>query len=190
MKQFPCQVRQDQSGGIAVGVIASEIPSSSVLDRDAIRRADFYDCYQAPLARIELGIVDIFFAVFGHHPLWVKLLLIARNAVAKRAGLETPTVAEIMSPAVTDCYRVGDKIGPWPIFSIGETEIIAGRNNRHMDFRLSVLKQTDGERGSVFVSTVCTTHNIYGKIYLCFIIPFHRNGVRLLMSNAIAAKRL
>jgi hypothetical protein len=33
-------------------------------------------------------------------------------------------------------------------------------------------------------------HNAFGKIYLFFIVPFHRNGVQSLMSNAVAAKRL
>ena len=173
-----------------MSVIACEIPAGSLLDRDAVRSADFRDCYRTPLARIELGITDIFFAVFGHHPLWIKLLLIIRNAVARRAGLEAPTVAEIMRPVVKTSYRVGDKIGPWPIFAMSDSEIIAGRNNRHLDFRLSVLKHIDGDRGSVFVSTVCNVHNIYGKIYLWFIAPFHRSGMRLLMSNAVAAKRL
>jgi hypothetical protein len=190
MKQFSCQARQDQFGRIAVGVIACEIPSSSVLDRDAVRSADFQDCYRAPLARIELGIVDIFFAVFGHHPLWIKLLLIVRNAIARLAGLEVPTVAEIMRPVVKNSYRVGDKIGPWPIFAISDNEIIAGRNNRHMDFRVSVLKAVDGHTGSVAVSTICNVHNGYGRLYLWCIVPFHRNGVQLLMSNAVAAKRL
>ena len=175
---------------MAMNVTECDIPSLSVLNRDAIGTVHFHDCYRAPLARPELGIVDIFFAVFGHKPLWIKLLLVARNVVAKRSGLETPTVAEIMSPEIKDGYHVGDKIGPWPIFSIDANELVAGRDNRHMDFRLSVLKQIDGERGSVFVSTVCNVHNIYGKLYLRLIVPFHRGGMRLLMSNAVAAKRL
>jgi hypothetical protein len=59
-----------------------------------------------------------------------------------------------------------------------------------MDFRLSVLKATDGEAASVVVSTVCTVHNALGQVYLFFIVPFHRRGVRVLMSNAVEAKRL
>ena len=173
-----------------MAVVACEIPSGSLLDRDAIRSADFQDCYRAPLARIDLGIVDIFFAVFGHHPLWIKLLLIIRNAVARRAGLDAPTVAEIMRPAARTSYRVGDKIGPWPIFAMSDSEIIAGRNNRHMDFRVSVLRDVDGRAGSVTVSTICNVHNSYGRLYLWCIIPFHRYGVQLLMSRAVAAKRL
>jgi hypothetical protein len=171
-------------------VIECEVPSSSALSRDLIANADFHDCYRAPLARPELGVVDIFFALFGHTPLWMKFLLIARNAAARLFGLETPTVAEIMNPTVRSQYRVGEKIGPWPIFLIGDNEIVAGRDNRHMDFRLSVLKAMDGEAISVVVSTVCTVHNVFGKIYLFFIVPFHRRGVRSLMSNAVVAKRL
>ena len=63
---------------------------------------------------------DIFFALFGHKPLGIKLLLIVRNAAARIAGLEVPTVAEIMNPTFKADYRVGEKIGPWPIFFIGD----------------------------------------------------------------------
>jgi hypothetical protein len=171
-------------------VIECEVPPSSALSRDLIANASFRDSYCAPLARPELGVIDIFFALFGHTPLWMKLLLIVRNAAARLFGLEAPTVAEIMKPTVRSEYHVGEKIGPWPIFFIGDNELIAGRNNKHMDFRLSVLKAMDGDAMSVVVSTICTVHNVFGKIYLFFIVPFHRNGVRTLMSNAVVAKRL
>jgi Protein of unknown function (DUF2867) len=42
----------------------------------------------------------------------------------------------------------------------------------------------------VVVTTICTVHNAFGKFYLFFIAPFHRYGVRKLMSNALAAQRL
>jgi hypothetical protein len=170
-------------------VIECDVPSTSALSRDLIDNCYFHDSWRAPLARPELGIVEVFFALFGHTPVWMKLLLIARNAAAGLVGLETPTVAEIMKPGMRETYSVGDKIGPWPIFFIGGNEIVAGRNNKHMDFRLSVLK-ADGDPASVVVSTICTVHNLFGKIYLLVIVPFHRNGVRSLMRNAVAAKRL
>jgi hypothetical protein len=171
-------------------VVECDVPSGSALNPDLIRNAYFRDSYRAPLARPELGIVDIFFALFGHTPLWMKSLLIVRNAAAGLVGLEAPTVAEIMQPTILKAYGVGDKIGPWPILFIGGNEIVAGRNNKHLDFRVSVLKAADGETPSVVVSTICTVHNLFGKIYLFVIVPFHRNGVRSLMRNAVAAKRL
>ena len=167
-----------------------DVPSSSTLNRALIERSYFHDSYRAPLTQSSMGIIDIFFALFGHHPLWMKLILIARNVAARIFGLEAPMIAEILKPRARSSYVAGDKIGPWPVCFIGDHEIVAGRNNKHLDFRLSVLKVVDGETTGVVVSTVCSVHNLFGKIYLFFIIPFHRAGVQLLMSNAVTAKRI
>jgi hypothetical protein len=171
-------------------VIECEVPPSSALSRDLVRSAYFHDSWRIPLARAGLSIVDIFFALFGHTPFWMMALLITRNAIARRFGLEAPTAAEILHPTMRASYHVDDKIGPWPIYFIGEDEIVAGRNNKHLDFRLSVLRVKDADAESVVVSTICSVHNFSGKIYLFFIVPFHRTGVKALMSNAVAAKRL
>ena len=171
-------------------VTECDVPSSSALGLDLIRSAYFHDSYRVPVARRGLTIVEIFFALFGHTPRWMKALLITRNAIARCFGLEVPSAAEILKPAARMSYGIGDKIGPWPIFFIGDNEIVAGRNNTHLDFRLSVLRVRDGDAESVIVSTVCSVHNLAGKIYLFFIVPFHRNGVQLLLANAVVAKRL
>ncbi len=71
-------------------VVECEFPSGSSLGRNVVRSAYFHDSYRAALAHPDLGIIEIFFAVFGHAPLWMKLLLIVRNAVAKVFGLEAP----------------------------------------------------------------------------------------------------
>jgi len=173
-----------------MNVVECDVPSGSVLSRELIERAYFRDSYRAPLSRSELGIVDIFFGIFAHHPLWMKLLLIVRNKVASLAGLDAPTASEILDADIKDRYVVGEKIGVWPIFSLSEDEVVAGRNNKHLDFRVSVLKRSDGDGSSVVVSTVCTVHNLSGKLYLFFVVPFHRHGVRKLMTNALVARRL
>jgi len=82
------------------------------------------------------------------------------------------------------------QVSVWPIFSLSETELVAGRDNKHLDFRISVLKEASGEASSVVVSTVCTVHNAFGKIYLFFVVPIHKWGVRRLLIRAIAAGRL
>jgi Protein of unknown function (DUF2867) len=169
-----------------MSVTACEIPSSSVLDRHAIETAWFWDAWRTPISQPGEQVTDIFFAVFGHQPLWMKRIIIARNGVASLFGLETPATSEIMSPELRSSYRVGDKIGAWPIYTLTDTELIAGRDNKHLDFRLSVLKTG----GSVVFSTVCTVHNTFGKIYLLCIAPFHAWGIRKLISDAVAAQRL
>jgi hypothetical protein len=168
-------------------IVECDVPPESALEPGRLDAAYFRDSYRAPLTRGDLGIVEIFAALFGHAPAYVKLLLRLRNALAKAAGLDVPSRAD-MTALIRGPYRVGDTIGPWPVFSITEREIVAGRDNRHLDFRVSVLKQADG--AAVTVTTVCTVHNLAGRLYLFFIVPFHRFGVRSLMSNAVASGRL
>ncbi len=172
-------------------VVKGDIPDLSVLDRRWIEKAFFRDSYRVPLRCAQASVVDIFFGIFGHHPLWMKIALIVRNRVAVYCGLDAPRAAEILHPVRKSSYSVGDKIGPWPIFSLTPTELVAGHNDRHLDFRLSVLKLVvDGANASVVISTVCTTHNVFGKLYLFFVIPFHTWGVQRLLSSAVAADRL
>ena len=121
---------------------------------------------------------------------WIKMVLVARNRMASLFGLEAPSASEIMHPTFKSNYAVGQKIGPWPIFAITGSELVAGRNNIHLDFRLSVLQLTQGLTTSVVVSTVCVVHNTFGKVYLFFIVPFHKWGVQYLITRAAAAGRL
>ncbi len=171
-------------------VVECDVPPESALGKDLMERADFRDAYRAPLRNPNLTVVEIFFGIFAHRPAWMNLMLMARNKVAALAGLETPTTAEVMTTEMRDRYCVGEKIGPWPIFFLGPDELIAGRDNKHMDFRLSIMKVSDGNKPSVIVSTVCTVHNVLGRFYLSSIIPFHKFGIRKLMANALAARRL
>src|SRR5262245_59286048 len=173
-----------------MNVVECDVPATSAVGKERIERADFRDAYRAPLRRPDQGVVEIFFGIFAHRPLWMNLMLVARNSAAALVGLETPTMSEVMNVERKDRYVVGEKIGPWPIFFLGSDELVAGRNNKHMDFRLSILKARDGHEPSVVVSTVCFVHNAFGRCYLSFVIPFHKLGVRKLMRGALAAHRL
>lgn len=152
-------------------------------------QAYFQDAWRAPLRKEELGVTDIFQAVLGRRPWWMTAVLIARNGVVRLFGLETASVREMSAPPVLANYRVGDKIGPWPIYGLTETELVAGRDNGHLDFRVSVLKRTTSAP-DVVISTVCHVHNRAGKAYLWVIKPFHRFGVRALLRNAVRDGRL
>ena len=173
-----------------MSVVECDVPSHSALGKNLIDRADFRDACRAPLSRSDLSVVEIFFGIFAQRPGWTILMLIARNKVAALAGLEVPTTSEIVNMEKRDRYFVGEKIGPWPIFFLGSDELVAGRDNKHMDFRLSIMKVHDGIRPSVVVSTLCKVHNKFGQYYLSSIIPFHRFGLRRLMASALDAQRL
>ena len=174
--------------GSGLTVVECEVPAGG--GRELIERANFRDAYRVPLRRPDLGVVDIFFGIFAHRPPWMTLMLIARNKAAALAGLETPTTSEVTMLEKRDRYAVGEKIGPWPIFFLGADELIAGRDNKHMDFRLSIMKVRDDRGPSVVVSTLCMVHNAFGRLYLAAVIPFHKFGLRKLMVSAVATRSL
>jgi len=171
-------------------VVTCDVPLDSILDRQTIDAAYFRDSYRVALSKPDTSVVDIFFGIFGHHPAWIKALLIVRNRIAKLCGLDAPSASQILTTEVKPHYAVGDNIGPWPIFFLSANELIAGRNNRHLDFRLSVLKTAEHDGGNVVVSTICSVHNVYGRVYLFFIVPFHTWGVQFLLARAVRAGRL
>ena len=171
-------------------VTACEVPEASLLDRRMVAAAYFFDAYRAPLRRSEATPAACFAAIFGHLPKWLKLALLSRNAFAAAIGLRVPSGADMLRPALTGPFEVGQPIGPWRIYAINERELIAGEDNLHLDFRLSVQVQDDEQGASVVVSTICAVNRPFGKIYLFFVIPFHKLALRQLMSNACKRGRL
>lgn len=170
-------------------VIECDAPAGSLLGDSAITQAYFRDSWSAPLTR-DQDVPSLFFAVFGHRPGWMNRTLLIRNKLASMAGLEAATAEEFLSAQQKDQYAVGDKIGIWPIYALSDTELVAGRDNAHLDFRVSILKVSNGKGQRVIVTTICKVHNLFGRIYLFFIVPFHRLGVRQLLTNAVREGRL
>jgi hypothetical protein len=174
----------------ATAVTACDFPPRSVLDRAWVDSAYFRDSYRFPLSRPTIGVVDVFHATLTHHPTWIKVVLIVRNWIAALCGLDTPAASSLLKPVVRSRYAVGDMIGVWPIYALTHSELVAGRDNKHLDFRLSIVREDNGSAASAVMSTVCVVHNTFGKVYLFFIVPFHRWGVRRLLTQAVRAGRL
>ncbi len=80
------------------------------------------------------------------------------------------------------------------IFKIYETrthEIVLGENDKHLDFRLSVLRQPPatgtGDAPYLVLSTVVHCHNRLGRAYIMLIAPFHRLVVKSSLRRAARA---
>jgi hypothetical protein len=171
-------------------IIETVIPKTSRIDPASVRTAYFQDSYQVSLGNSGLDLPGIFFGIFGHHPWWVKALLTFRNRIAGYCGLAVPVHAQIWHPTRQPAYKVGDIIGPWPIFLASDEELIVGRDNGHLDFRLSIMKLPAECGPAIAVSTICNTHNLYGRVYLRIIAPFHKAGVKMLLSRALRSGRI
>lgn len=165
-------------------------PSASAFLGD-LRTFHHWDSYEAPLERSDLAMHEIYLALFAHHPWWAKQLLILRGRIVAFFGLKATTAADLDTIEIKPSYAIGEKIARFTLFAQNETEIVTGGNDRHLDFRVSVKKLSE-ERGvcRVVLSTVVSPHNFFGKAYLRVILPFHRFGVRMLLSNAVSSGRI
>lgn len=140
-------------------------PESRLKDRMA--DGDFLDCYAvrstlSPRRAAEI-IVDF--------PGWARFLLLIRRLVTTPFGLSN------------DGPPAPDKLGPFPVEFETSEEVIAGFNDRHLDFRVSVL--STGEQ--VSLATWVHPHNIGGKLYLRAILPFHIAIARNALSRVARA---
>ncbi len=150
----------------------------------------YWDAYEAPLRRGDLAMHEIYLALFAHHPRWARWLLILRGKIVALFGLRPTTAADFDNIKNKPAYAVGEKIALFTLFGQSDTEIVTGGNDKHLDFRVSVRKLTEHGANRVVLSTVVSPHNFFGRAYLFAILPFHRFGVRSLLSNAVAAGRV
>lgn len=117
--------------------------------------------------------------IFSNQPVWVSRLMRLRDHVVGRFGLKT----------ANGLRKSADKrIGIFRIYETHQTEVILGEDDRHLDFRVSVLSRSKPRAGDsatyVVVSTVVDCHNLLGRLYILFIAPFHRLVVKATLRRA------
>ena len=170
-------------------VTQCSMPANCAFSRE---RTKFYywDSFEACLNRPELSMSDIYLGILAHPPGWLKWLLVARTKIVSILGIKGPTSAQLNSIEIKKRYVVGEKMALFTLISQDHNEIVAGGDDKHLEFRVSVLKLSEGGVTKIVLTTVVTPHNFFGKAYLFFIVPFHKLGVKTIMSNAVAAKRI
>jgi len=120
-------------------------------------------------------------SVLGSAAPWVRVLLALRDAVMTCFGVKTSQ--QIRKEAEMDG---ADRVDFFRVCSRADRELVVGENDRHLDFRASVLLRpaTSGLGDEIVATTVVHCHNRLGRIYLALISPFHRLVVRSNLQRA------
>lgn len=120
--------------------------------------------------------------LFSQQAPWIGALMKVRDVLVAGFGLKT--ARQLASPGAA---AHPDRVGIFSIYNRSDTEIVMGEDDRHLDFRLSVLcageAAPDGSRQLV-VSTVVHCHNRLGRAYIFVIAPFHRLIVQSCLRRA------
>lgn len=113
--------------------------------------------------------------LFAAQPAWIGHLMQLRDTLVAGFGLKTARQLTVAS---------GRRVGIFRIYETHADEIILGEDDKHLDFRVSVLLRPGATSPQLVVSTVVQCHNLLGRAYITLIAPFHRRVVRAHLQRA------
>ena len=131
----------------------------------------YFDSFAIPVQRTDIESWELIEAFLQSAPRWVRNLLALRNRVVRVFGLKTghDNPRELDPP-----YQVGQSIGIFRVFGVTDSEAIIGQDDRHLDFRISLLLIHSDAGDQLVVSTLVKTKNALGIIYFSVVKYFHR----------------
>jgi hypothetical protein len=133
---------------------------------DWYRDADLLDSFAVELpASSNSNIRAIAHAVLGQPAPWfIRTLLSIRDCVGRQT-----------SDDLRNANRDHDRINFLPVLSAHDDELILGKDDRNLNFRISLMiqKSIDGP-DLISTTTAVRCHNRLGRAYLVAIKPFHR----------------
>jgi Protein of unknown function (DUF2867) len=137
------------------------------------RDADLADAFAVPIdpADAAKGMDSLARSALADPAPWIRMLLGVRDRLV--AGFNVKTTQEVRRAAIAD---KADRIDFFRILSRSNRELILGEDDRHLDFRLSLLLRgrPDGSGDELVATTVVRCHNALGRVYLALISQFHR----------------
>lgn len=143
---------------------------------------DYSDSYQANLMKSEFNINEAGKAFFTSAPKWTATLFELRNRIVKVFGLKTSeTPANHQELLDNFNCEPGERLGLFEVFYKDENEVILGEDDKHLDFRISFLKN----QSTLTLSTTVIFKNSFGKIYFALIKPFHNTISKRMLKGII-----
>jgi hypothetical protein len=145
--------------------------------------ADLADAFAVPVdaADVAKGMDSLARSTLGDPAPWIRLLLGLRDTLV--AGFGVKTTQEVRRAAIADN---AERMDFFRVLARSDRELILGEDDRHLDFRLSLLLRArpDGSGDELVATTVVRCHNALGRLYLALIARFHRLVVISNLSRA------
>lgn len=140
-------------------------------------------------AERKIDIRDIGKAFFTSSPKWGKKMFAFRNNMVRMFGLKTGAPNGKLPTDDDFTCEIGERVGLFKVFDKTDHEIILGEDDRHLDFRISLLLNNSRnlqDESSLTISTTVKYHNWLGILYFLPVRPFHKLIVPAMLKNIIA----
>ncbi len=77
-----------------------------------------------------------------------------------------------------------DRVAFFPVVGERPEQLVAGFDDRHLDFRIIVDLERIVSGQRVSLTTAIRRHNFLGRLYLAAVLPFHRKIIRSALTRA------
>jgi len=154
-----------------------KIPENSIIAKD-FGKLDYADSYQIHIKSdksLDTITSEIFNSTTGY-----QFLLKIRDFVVGIFGLKTSKDVEIK---IEPYYPIGSRLALFTVIDRGDTEIVMGENDKHLNFRTSVKIESNVEDKSIFLTTIVQYNNFWGKLYFFPVKPFHQIIIKSLLKR-------
>ena len=110
-------------------------------------------------------------------PHWVIVALRIRYyLLVKPFGLNTGRLNRVEKDAESSFV-------PVPVIEKNKNEIVMGADDKHLYYRISIMKKKGEGRTAIYLSTIVKFHNIFGKIYFVPVRIGHKLVVRSILKR-------
>jgi hypothetical protein len=171
-------------------IFKTTLPNNSIL-YTSYKKFDYVDSFRGLLNDNENKITSSHLgkAFFSSGPKWVEKLFALRNKIVSIFGLKTPGDITNREKQIENFKcEPGEQLGLFKVFAKTENEVILGEDDKHLNFRVSLLlnQQTnETKKKNLIVSTTVEFNNWFGRLYFLPVRPFHKLIVPSMLKGMI-----
>ena len=143
------------------------IPEKSII-ANGFDSIDYFDTYRI-VCSTSGSVEEITAQIFKRNlPKWAKWLMYIRASIVWIFGLKSGR--KMMREEQSAIF---------PVIEQNENEIVSGINDKHLDFRVSVL--IDRKNAFIYLTTIVHFNNFWGRMYFLPIKPFHNMIIKSML---------
>lgn len=172
-------------------IIKTKIPQSSLLYPNH-NQYNYIDSYEGIISdeMNKISIFDVTRAFVKPGPKWIDNLFKLRNKTVSLFGLKTPNKIDSAGYPNNINFEIGERVGLFKVFDRTNYEIILGEDDKHLNFRVSLLlseQKNNKSNKNITVTTIVMYNNWFGRLYFFPVKPFHKlivqSGLKIILKE-------
>ncbi len=148
------------------------VPTGSLIS-NTFAVTHFADAFEMTLPPGAPESIDALARVFERSsPRWIDVLMQLRNRAVSLIGFKT-SLPPALRPQSDAPLAPGDRAAIFLVFARTNDEILMGLDDKHLNFRVSLLRAVSGDAPTLTVTTIVHFNNWIGRAYFLPVRPIH-----------------